>query len=307
MSTRPPPRRWSVPIGRLMGIQLRVHVTFVLIVALVWVGSSGPGGMGVPAAMLWLALIFACVTVHELSHSVVARNRGVGVRAIVLLPIGGVSELEAIPDRPRDELAVAAAGPLASLGIALLSALTAALAGLSLWPVDLVHDPLLARLAWFNLLVGAFNLLPAFPLDGGRVLRALLERRMSLELATRHAARAGRALAGLMVAVGIFVNPWLVVIGVFVWSGATAEEAATVVHARLGGRRVRDVMVPTPWGALPHPELPRLAPDDPLEQVALLAFRDSGAETLPVVVDGRLVGQVRAQDVARLLERPEAA
>ena len=248
-------RATSFSIGHVAGIDIRVHVTFFLIVALFAFATWGSGIVG---GMIWLVTIFACIVVHELAHSLVARRRGGVVHEIVLLPIGGVSKLEHLPESPADELAIAIVGPLASVGLAALSAIVAVGLGVSLWPVDLATGSLLARLVWFNLIIGGFNLLPAFPLDGGRVFRSLLERRYDLEGATRIAARTGRALALVLVAVGILVDLWLVFIGVFVYFGASAEEDATIVHVRLRGVRLADVMLLGPTLVAPTMSVPDL-------------------------------------------------
>jgi Zn-dependent protease len=245
-STRNRRPAYSFPIGHVLGIEIRVDLTFFLLVAVFALGSSGPGGAGVVGGLVWLALIFACVVVHELAHSLVARRRGALVREIVLLPIGGVSRLEHLPESPRDELAIAIVGPAASFGLAVVAMLVAVGLGQPLLPIDLYGGALVARLVWFNLIIAGFNLIPAFPLDGGRVFRALLERRYDLEAATHLAARVGRALAITLVAVGVFVNLWFVIIGVFVYLGASAEEAATVVHVRLRGSHASDVMLLDP-------------------------------------------------------------
>jgi Zn-dependent protease len=236
----------SFSLGHVAGIDIRVHVTFVILVALFVVGSSGPGGLGPVSGLLWLAIIFGCIVVHELAHSLVARSRGATVREIVLLPIGGVSRLENLPESPPDEFAIAIVGPGASVVLAGAAALATVAFRQPLLPVDLYGGPLLARLVWFNLIIAAFNLLPAFPLDGGRVFLSLLERRYDLERATRLAARVGRALALALIAVGILVNFWFVIIGVFVYFGASAEEAATDVHVRVRGVRIADVMLLDP-------------------------------------------------------------
>lgn len=295
-------RRWSVPIGRVFGIQIRVHVTFALIVLLFWWGSTAPDGLGLGSGMLWLGLIFASVTVHELSHSLVARRRGVGVRAIVLLPIGGVSEMESMPERPADEFAIAVVGPLTSLAIGVAAFTLAAGLGLRLWPPDLAGGALIPRLAWLNAILAGFNLLPAFPLDGGRVFRSLLERTTDAEQATRRAARTGRAFAFLMIAAGVVFNPWLLIIGVFVYLGASAEEAATIVHHRLEGVTVRDAMRPAP-ASVPN-GLPTVDPDLALEDA--LPFFD--AERGAAVVSGtRVIGVLDITDVRTLLDRPSSA
>lgn len=196
--------------------------------------------------MIWLVLIFVCVLIHELAHSLLARREGAAVKGIVLLPIGGVSQMENLPESSNTEFRIAIVGPLASLGIAVLTALAAINLDLSLWPPNLYDGALLTRLAWFNLLVGTFNLLPAFPLDGGRVLRSLLQRNRSLESATRISARTGRVIAVLLIAIGLFYSLWLVFIGVFIFFGASSEEAATIMHSRLKSLRVRDVMISDP-------------------------------------------------------------
>ena len=232
-SRRRQPLGWSFPIGKIAGIRVSVHLSFLVLVALVVIADAQPGGMGIGDGLIWLAAIFACVVVHELAHSLVARSKGAVVHAIVLLPIGGVSQIEKIPEFWQDELAVAAAGPLASLGLAVLAGSGSILTGGHLLPVNLYGGGLLARLAWINLLLGGFNLLPAFPLDGGRVLRAMLERQHDVVSATRRAAQLGRALGAVMVVVGLYWDLWLVVIGVFVYVAATQEERSVLVHRRL--------------------------------------------------------------------------
>jgi Zn-dependent protease len=239
-------RSWSFEIGRVAGINIRVHLTWFLLVPLFALAGAAPGGPGELNALLWLVIIFGCVVVHELAHCLVGRPRGLVVHEIELLPIGGVSKLENLPRDPRDEFAMAIAGPASSAGIAVLAGALAVALAVPLLPVDLMSGPLLARLFWFNLIIAAFNLLPAFPLDGGRVFRSLLERRYDLERSTRMAARAGRAVAITMIAVGLFWDLWLTIIGFFVYFGASAEEAATIVHVRLRGRRVGDVMLLDP-------------------------------------------------------------
>jgi Zn-dependent protease len=229
-------------MGRVAGISISVHVTFFILVVLFAVAEAQPGGLGVFGGLLWLVLIFACVLAHELAHSLVARSKGCVVRAIVLLPIGGVSQIERMPEEWSDELAIAAAGPLASLALAVLAGLGAAATGARLWPINLYGGPLLARLAWLNVLLGMFNLLPAFPMDGGRVLRAALERRHSVEVATRLAARVGRMLGVAMAVVGLFWDFWLIIIGAFVFIAATQEERVTTFHQWLRGVRVCDLM-----------------------------------------------------------------
>lgn len=233
---------WSVPIARIAGIRIYLHLTFLLLVALVaWVDSR-PGAAGAWEGTVWVVLLFGCVLVHELAHSILARRLGATVRSIVLLPIGGVSLIEDMPQKWSEEFWVAAVGPLASLALGVAAMAASVAVGATLWPVNLAGGGLLPRLAWANLLLGGFNLLPAFPLDGGRVLRAALERRHDLGTATRMAATLGRSLAVAMMVFGLFWNLWLILIGAFVFVGATQEEQATTARIRLMGHPVSQFM-----------------------------------------------------------------
>ena len=299
--------RWSLPLGRIGGIEVRVHASFSVLVALVLLTSGQVEG-GAPAALLWLALIFACVLVHELAHCAVARRRGVAVSEILLLPIGGLSRMERLPEVARDEFAIAVVGPLSSFGLALLAGLAAVSRGDELLPPTLVVGAMPTRLFWFNLLLGAFNLLPAFPLDGGRVLRALLETRLDLEQATHQAARLGRLVAVLLVVVGVLVNLWLILIGVFVYLGAAAEEAATVLHVRLAGRRVADLMHPAPpqlaGTALDPREEWWIEADDPVNEEVLERLGHAPRHAMLAVREGRVIGVVSRGDLQHLLDQP---
>ena len=218
--------RSSIRVVRIGGIDIRMHWTFlVLVVLVVWVNmSSGASTVGV--GLLWISAVFASVLVHEYAHCVVARHRGAVVEDILLLPIGGVSQLKKMPERPADEFAIAIVGPLTSLGLAALAVVGGVAFGAHLWPPTLFAGSWFARLAWLNAMLGGFNLLPALPMDGGRVARALLERRHDRLTATRQAARIARVLAVVMIVGGIFYDFWLVLIGFFVYLGATAEEQA---------------------------------------------------------------------------------
>ena len=237
-------RRWEIQLGTIVGIPVSLHLTFLLLLAFVMVADSARGGPGALIGGAWLIALFACVVVHELSHSLVARRKGVTVRSILLLPIGGVSQMDRIPEYWKDELEIAAAGPLASFAIAVVSGAAALATGSQLVPIDIYGGGVLARLAWLNVLLGLFNLLPAFPLDGGRVLRAALERRHDRGTSTRVAANVGRAFAAAMVLVGLLwdFDLILILIGAFIWMGATAEERFTANHIRLRGLTVRNFM-----------------------------------------------------------------
>lgn len=238
-------RQWSIPILHVSGVTVRLHVTFVLLLVLVAL-SAAAAGLSVLAEVGWLVVLFACVVVHELAHARVARARGLTVLEIVLLPIGGIAKLEHPPARWRDEQAIALAGPLASIGIGVVALLLGWAVGGALLPPSLADGPLLLRLGWVNLLLAVFNLLPALPLDGGRVLRAHLESRYGRLEATRRTGHVGRLVAWGMLAFGFVANPWLVVLGAFVVLAGSVEETAAVLHAALGSTPARRLAIPCP-------------------------------------------------------------
>jgi len=279
-----------------------VHVTFLALVILFALATPDPSVATVAASIGWLVAIFTCVVVHEFAHSLVARTRGADVHEIMLFPLGGVSKLERMPEVPTDELAIAIAGPAASVGLAGLAGLTAVAFGNQLLPPDLLAPGWPARLMWLNLVLAGFNLVPAFPLDGGRVLRALLERRWDRERATHVAARIGHGFALALVALGVLFNPWFVLIGVFVYLGASAEEAATVIHIRLQGLTVGDAVRRMPSRPVDPSSVEMLTVHDRLDEdlLALLGEHHGG---LPVVEDQRVVGELHLEDVVELLDR----
>ena len=287
MTAPAPDRRWSFPVARVAGIQIRVHATFFLLVPLFVFAGAAPGGAGTVNSLVWLVAIFACVVFHELAHCIVGRHRRLVVHEIDLLPIGGVSRLETFPETPRDEFAMAIAGPAASVALGISAAAAALAMSVVLYPVDLVRGPFLARLAWLNMI-------PAFPLDGGRVFRSLLQPRVGMERATRIAGATGRWFAFLLVAVGMVANLWLAIIGVFVYLGASTEESASLAHLRLTGHRVRDVMLAPPT------TIDASASADELRQLV----RRNTQGVFPVTSAGRYVGVV---DVAAIERAPDDA
>ena len=216
----------SLQIGRLLGVRVFVHWSFLLILLAVVALDEGSGSRPLILGLLWIVAIFGSVLLHELAHCVVAQRDGVVVDDILLLPIGGVSQMREIPKDPGEELGIAIAGPLTSLALAVGFGLVALLVGARLWPPTLLAGSWLARLAWLNLLLGAFNLLPALPMDGGRVLRAGLAMHESRSAATHQAVKIARVLAVAMIAVGLAWDVWLLVIGVFVMVAAGQEERA---------------------------------------------------------------------------------
>jgi Zn-dependent protease len=243
---RAPSFRWSWRIGRLFGIDLRIHATFLILLA--WIGIAHFLSGNLVTALEGVALVvctFGVIVVHELSHALVARRFGIPTRDITLLPIGGVSTLERMPDRPTEELLVAIVGPLTNFALALLLFAGLYLNGRSFVPenISVIGGPFLAKLAWINISLGVFNLLPAFPMDGGRVLRAALATRMGRLRATTVAARVGQASALLLGFAGLWLSPVLVLIAFFVWMGAQQELSSVRLTAQLSKLDVSDAMV----------------------------------------------------------------
>lgn len=298
-----PGRRASFPIARIAGIEIRVHVSFLILVALFVAAAPEPGVRSALLSVGWLLAIFGCVVIHEFAHSLVARTRGVGVHEILLLPLGGISKMERLPERAQDEFAIAIVGPLTSFGLAAFAAALCSLTGRALLPVDLIDGAWLAKLAWLNLILGGFNMIPAFPLDGGRVFRSFLERNHSLEDATLIATRVGHAFAVVLVVGGFFFDIWLMLIGAFIYFGASAEQTATIVHIRLSGHTVADAMrtdmdrIPTgPWISAPA-----ISPQDPLSDELIGRLAGAAERQLPVSESGRIIGVLRLEDVNRLI------
>lgn len=236
---------WSFPIARLLGSEVRIHVTFLLLLA--WIGVARYLEGGTAAAVqgvVFSLLIFACVLAHEFGHAIAARRYGIRTPDITLLPIGGVARLERMPEKPGEEIVVALAGPAVNVVIAaVLLLLGARMDMASLAALENPAASMLGQLAAINLFLVVFNLIPAFPMDGGRVLRALLALRRGPAQATRIAARVGQALAFVLGFIGLLGNPLLIFIAIFVYIAASAEAQAVGmqdVSRRLG---VRDAMI----------------------------------------------------------------
>jgi Zn-dependent protease len=234
--------KYSFKIGSAWGIPVELHITFVLLMAAVFILSY-------PQLYLFLLImfLFVFVVVHELAHSIVARHYKIKVRKIVLYPIGGVSEIEEIPEKPSIEWRMSIAGPLTSFVIggvllALDQIFLIEAPSAPLTPSLRTAGRLTLDLAYLNLILGAFNLIPAFPMDGGRVFRAFLAERMKFSDATKYAAFIGRLLGIVMVMAGIFYNFWLIIIGMFIYIGASEETEQTIVSTTMARVRVKDVM-----------------------------------------------------------------
>ena len=219
--------RWSITIGSFGGTAVKIHITFILFLA--WIAFSA-WTRGGPAAALdstvFIVLLFACVVLHEFGHIAAARRYGIGTPEVTLLPIGGVASLQRLPSDPAQELVVALAGPAVNLVIGLvLIAVVGSVRPDELTQIDNPNLSLIGRLAIANIFLAVFNLIPAFPMDGGRVLHALVAMRVGGPRATEIAARIGQALAFGLGFLGLFGNPLLVFIAIFVYIAAAARSA----------------------------------------------------------------------------------
>jgi stage IV sporulation protein FB len=236
---------WSYRIARIAGTDIKVHVTFLLLLG--WYGFAVWRSQGTDAAVqsvLFLFALFVCVLLHEFGHIRMAGRFGVRTPDVILLPIGGVARLERIPDDPRQELLIAAAGP--AVAFLIIVALYAWLRVTGVTP-PLLPDPgagsFAERLMGVNVWLLGFNLIPAFPMDGGRMLRAILAARIGVVRATRAAATLGQVLAVTMILSGLSGQILLAVIGMFVFIGASAEASAMETRAMGAGLRVAEMMV----------------------------------------------------------------
>src|SRR5262249_43169378 len=216
---------WSVNIGSVAGTAIRIHVTFLLLLAFFFLqgwAAAGSINDGVNS-VVFVVLVFACVLAHEFGHIFTARAFGVETPDVTLLPIGGVARLARIPEKPSEEFLVAIAGPLVNVAIAvvLIVFAGASLSTQHLAAMESTKVSLVDRLAEVNLFLAVFNMIPAFPMDGGRVLRALLATRLGHLRATEIAASIGQLVAFGLGFLGLFGNPLLIFIAVFVYLAAS--------------------------------------------------------------------------------------
>ncbi len=275
--------RWSLPVGKLFGIPIRVHLTFLLLLAFIWyVESSVQGAYAGFYSLIFWVLIFFCVFLHELGHSLVAQSYGLKIASIILLPIGGVSQITEIPRDPIKEVAITVAGPAVNFLIAGVLLLF----GKGLFPslrfseISLQSGSIIVDLFWANVMLGLFNIVPAYPMDGGRILRGLIAMKRGYLEATKLAADVGKVFAIGFIIIGFFYNWWLILIGIFVFSSASSEAEATVLSSTLEKIEVRDLMIT---------DFKTISPDEPLTAVvdkSLHTFQHD----FPVVEDGKFVG-----------------
>jgi Zn-dependent protease/CBS domain-containing protein len=285
--------KWSIKIGRLLGIDIYIHFTFfLLLLFLGWVYWQTTQRVdAVVAGIAFILALFGCVVLHELGHALTARKYGVKTRDIILLPIGGVARLERLPEKPIQEFWVAVAGPAVNVVIAaMLFVWLSATGGLgSLEELSLTSGPILQRLMVVNIFLVLFNLLPAFPMDGGRVLRALLAAAWGRRRATAVAANIGQGMAILFGLVGFLYNPFLIFIAIFVFLGAQAEAGMVEMQSALEGLRARDGMMT---------RFRTLSAQDKLDR-AVQELLAGSQQDFPVVENGQPVGILRRNDLVK--------
>jgi stage IV sporulation protein FB len=287
---------WSVNIGSIAGTAIKIHITFLMF--LVWIFAAGWASGGAEAAMaslIFMVLLFACVLAHEFGHIFTARAFGVATPDVILLPIGGVARLERIPEKPSEEFLIAIAGPLVNVVIALvlMVGMRANLDAHSLAVVESTSVSLVDRLAEVNLFLALFNLIPAFPMDGGRVLRALLATRLGHVRATEVAASIGQLCAFALGFLGLFYNPLLIFIAIFVYLAASSE--AQLVSLRAMSRDV-------PVSNAMMTEFATLTPDEHIDAAVQTLLRTSQSEFPVVDGDHRLVGLLGRGQIIRALK-----
>ena len=303
-------RSWSIPAGQWFGINVRVHLTFFFLLVFVWItqsasqsGSKTADAAGLERSLAFIGIVMGAVLVHELAHLAVSLRGGPLPRAIILMPIGGLSLMESAREDspithhhdvdPAREIKVALAGPIASLALAAcLAALIRVWGPQSslLQPPFLTLGNLPRSAVWINLLLAGLNLLPAFPLDGGRVLRALLSRRMDYATATRRAASLGNLFVIALMATGLW-NTWFMLAGFFLFIGAQLEERTVLFQSVLENVRMEEVMLT---------EFSTLSPADTLED-ALSKAVHTLQDDFPVVRGTDMVGVVSRHKILQAL------
>jgi Zn-dependent protease/CBS domain-containing protein len=297
----------SFKIGRFSGIDVRVHWTFLLLLAFyAFVGYQNSGSLAgalTPTAVI--VALFICVVLHEFGHSLVAQRLGIVVRSITLLPIGGVSNLETLPEKPADEVKITLAGPLVNVVLAPIFFGAGLLLGAEpRMPTDLFTGigsvgQFFFYLGYLNVVLAVFNLIPAFPLDGGRVLRGLLATRLGAPRATEIASRVGQLFALAFFLIGLLGGNFLLaLIGVFIFFGANGEAQMVRQRELTSGLSVSDVM-----GTKPRTET--VTPDHTFGQV-LDSVIHGYQEDFPVVdQNGKLLGMITREEIMTAAHSPE--
>ena len=287
---------WSLNIGRVAGTVVRIHLTFLLFLAWIFAASYAQGGASTAwDSLAFMVLLFLCVLLHEFGHIFTARGFGVPTPYVTLLPIGGVAQLERIPEEPGQEFLIAIAGPLVNVAITILLVFFAGanLHAAAAASVDNMHIPLVDRLAAVNLFLAVFNMIPAFPMDGGRVLRALLATRLGYVRATEVAAVIGQFVAFALGFIGLMANPILIFIAIFVYLAASSEAHMVALRAASRGVPVSHAMVT---------RFSTLSPQAHLDE-AIQTLLQTGQGEFPVVDGaGKPIGALGRADLIRAIK-----
>lgn len=276
--------KWSWKIGEFAGIGVFVHATFPLLLAFVALPAILNDGdiVGAIESILFILVLFVCVVLHEYGHALTARRYGIQTQDITLLPIGGVARLERMPEKPSQEFFVAIAGPMVNVVIAAILFVVMILAGVAVPSLGLGfgNESFIEQLFTINVMLVLFNLIPAFPMDGGRVLRALLASRIDYAKATTYAARIGQAIAVVFAIAGFFVSPLLILTAVFIFFGAQGETQMAQQRSKLRGFTVGHAM---------RTNIRALAPYEWLSS-AVDSIMSTAQQDFPIVENGRVVG-----------------
>ncbi|WP_114749272.1 site-2 protease family protein [Pleomorphovibrio marinus] len=287
--------KFSLYLGKYKGIKVFIHWTFSILLLWIIIANtrSGMAMEDTGWTLLFILSIFFCVILHEFGHALTAQKYGIQTKDIILLPIGGLARLEKLPEDPKQELNVALAGPLVNVVIFIILSVFVYFNGVDMELIEeephLDGSTLLLYLASANIFLAVFNMLPAFPMDGGRVLRALLSIRMSRVKATQIAGSIGQFLAIAFVFIGLFYNPILVLIGIFIFLGAQAEVNHTTQTSMLKGYQVSDALMK---------RFPLLAYDASLKK-AIEKLLDSQATHFVVVKDDQPVGTLSRDEIIK--------
>ncbi len=296
-------RSFSLHVGRLFGVEVRLHLTFLILPLFVfWTEYNAHPSANGPRDLALVGIVLACVAAHEIGHMLVARRAGLIPKAVILLPLSGVTVFdESRAEKPESaqaawkrEVQIALTGPLVNLAFALVAAgvifVTVPGANLREWPF-FQSGNLPRSLVWANLYVAGLNLLPAYPLDGGRILRAFLARSIDPAAATRRAVSISHALAMILMVAGLFSNTWLTMVGVIIFSAAQLEERAVIFQSVLDNVRLEEVMLT---------DFATLSPADTLED-ALEKAVHSLQDDFPVVRGSDMVGVISRQRILEAL------
>jgi Zn-dependent protease/CBS domain-containing protein len=296
-------RSWSIHVGRLFGVEVRLHLTFLILPVFVfWTEYSVHPSANGPRDLALVGIVLACVAAHEVGHMLVARRAGLIPKAVILLPLSGVTVFDESRAQPPEsaaaawkrEVRIALTGPLVNLVFAMLAAavIFATVPGAKLWEWPFFQSSNLPRsLVWANLYIAGLNLLPAYPLDGGRVLRAFFARSMDPAAATRRAVSISHAMAMILMVAGLFSNTWLTMVGVIIFSAAQLEERAVLFQSVLDNVRLEEVMLT---------DFATLSPADTLED-ALDKAVHSLQDDFPVVRGSDMVGVISRQRILEAL------